>query len=194
MTERNLTRRNILASSTLLATGLGFGANSTFAQSSGSAEEEFAIYDPENSDFPFEVQRTKDEWMALLDNDDDAYYVMRRGGTEPRKTTDLWKTAFDGDYLCRGCDLPIYEGRWFYPLDKGWVFFNHAKPHAVMFALDGPVPQYGQANMAPDEENALSEIHCRRCGSHLGHHLNVPGTDVFLHCINGTSLKLDQTA
>ncbi|MEO0945079.1 MAG: peptide-methionine (R)-S-oxide reductase [Pseudomonadota bacterium] len=194
MSQSTISRRHLLATTTFLAAGLGLGTQPAQAQSSDSRESDFAIYDPENSDFPFEVQRTKNEWMELLDNDEDAYYVMRRGGTEPRKTTDLWKSAFDGDYLCRGCDLPIYEGRWFHPLDKGWVFFHHAKPHSVMFAIDGPVPQYGQGGMALNEENALTEIHCRRCGSHLGHHLNVPGTDIFLHCINGTSVKLDQTA
>lgn len=189
MTESTMTRRSLLASSTLLATGFGLGARPSLAQS-GDAEPEFVVYVPEESDFPYEVTRTKEEWMEHLDNDEEAYSILRQAWTEKRKTTDLWKEAHDGDYLCRGCDLPVYHGRWFHPLDKGWVFFHHAEPHSVMFAIDGPVPQYGQAGMAVDEENALTEIHCRRCGSHLGHHLKVPGTDFYLHCINGTSLKL----
>lgn len=190
MSESNITRRNLLASSTLLATGLGLGAQSSLAQSSDSVDPEFVVYVPEDSDYPYEITRTKDEWMEHFDGDEGAYSIMRQAWTETRKTTELWKEAHDGDYHCRGCELPVYEGRWFHPLDKGWVFFHHAKPHSVMFAIDGPVPQYGQAGMAPNEDNALTEIHCRRCGSHLGHHLNVPGTDIFLHCINGTSLKL----
>ena len=96
--------------------------------------------------------------------------------------------AHNGYYVCFGSELPVYEGRWYQPLDIGWVFFHHAKPNNVLFALDGPVPEYGQAGMVLVEENAVSEVHCRRCGSHLGHHLKVSG--MFLHCINGTVLKL----
>ena len=145
-----------------------------------------AKYVPAESDYPFEVRHTEDEWRAMLD-DEETYGVLRLANTEWPKSTDLWREAHDGEYHCRGCDLPVYEGRWFEPLDKGWVFFHHAMPHSVMFSVDGPVRQYG---MDPEAElrTALTEVHCRRCGSHLGHHLLVAGQ--YLHCINGTALTL----
>jgi peptide-methionine (R)-S-oxide reductase len=189
MTQSTFTRRTVLASTTLLATGFGLASRPLSAQSmADTSSEDIAVYVPEESDFPYEVVRTEAEWREHLDNDDLAYDVLRRAKTEKPGTTDLWLAAYPGTYLCRGCDLPIYEGRWFQELDKGWVFFHHAVPQSVMFALDGPVPQYGQAGMSLDEENAISEVHCRRCGSHVGHHLKVSG--MFLHCINGTALKL----
>ncbi len=194
MTSRTLTRRTLLTSTALLATSLGLASRPSNAESTTEAsmidtsEPEFAIYIPEESDFPYEVVRTREEWREYLDNDEHSYNIMRLARTEKPKSTELWKEAHDGDYHCRGCDLPLYEGRWFQPLDKGWVFFHHAKPNSVLFALDGPVPQYGQSGMALDEKNAIAEVHCRRCGSHVGHHLKVSG--MFLHCINGTALNL----
>ena len=193
MTDRTLTRRSLLASTTLLATGLGLASRSVTAESVDDTSElelsdDFAVYIPEESDFPYEIVRTRDEWREYFNHDENTYNIMRLARTETPKSTELWKEAHNGDYLCRGCDLPLYEGRWFQPLDKGWVFFHHAKPNTVLFALDGPVPQYGQAGMALDEKNAISEVHCRRCGCHVGHHLKVSG--MFLHCINGTALTL----
>ena len=188
MTQNTLTRRSLLASTTLFASGLSFASNSATAETTFNlGDEELEAYKPTESDFPFEVQRTEAEWREYLDNDELAYGVLRLAKTETPKTTDLWNKPHGPGYLCRGCDLPIYEVRWFQWLNKGWVFFHHAVAQSVMFGLDGPVPQYGQAGML-DEDNVISEVHCRRCGSHLGHHLKVSG--LFLHCINGTALKL----
>jgi len=188
MTQNTLTRRSLLASTTLFASGLSFASNSATAETTFDlGDEELEAYKPTESDFPFEVQRTEAEWREYLDNDELAYGVLRLAKTETPKTTDLWNNPHGPGYLCRGCDLPIYEVRWFQWLNKGWVFFHHAVAQSVMFGLDGPVPQYGQAGML-DEDNVISEVHCRRCGSHLGHHLKVSG--LFLHCINGTALKL----
>jgi len=144
-------------------------------------------YKPTESDYPYEVQRTEAEWREHLDNDELAYGVLRLAETETPRTTDLWLEPHDAGYLCRGCDLPLYEARWFERLQKGWVFFHHAVPQSVFLALDGPVAEYGQAGML-NEETVVSEVHCRRCGSHVGHHLKVSG--MYLHCINGTALKL----
>jgi peptide-methionine (R)-S-oxide reductase len=155
----------------------------TFVAPSGRT---ISKYVPETSDFPYEVQRTEAEWRALL-GDDEAYGILRKANTEWPKTTDLWKAPHEAGYHCRGCDLRVYDAGWFEPLDKGWVFFHHAEPNAVMFGLDGAVRQYGQT-ASEEERFAVSEVHCRRCGSHLGHHLLVAGQ--WLHCINGTSLKL----
>lgn len=122
----------------------------------------------------------------MLDGDDEAYGILRRSNTEWPQTSDLWQTAHDGDYHCRGCDLPVFQGRWFEPLDKGWAFFHHAVENAVLLGVDSPVRQYGQTGMGSEDRIAMTEVHCRRCGSHLGHHLLVSG--MYLHCINGASL------
>jgi peptide-methionine (R)-S-oxide reductase len=188
MTRNTLTRRSLLASTTLFATGLGLTASPTIAESTFShGDDDLVAYNPEKTDFPFEITRTEAEWREHFDNDDFVYAILRQAKTERPKTTELWLKPHGPGYLCRGCDLPIFEVRWFQWLNKGWVFFHHAVPQSVMLALDAPVPEYGQAGML-DEDNVVSEVHCRRCGSHLGHHLKVSG--LYLHCINGTALKL----
>ncbi len=49
----------------------------------------------------------------------------------------------------------------------------------------------GGADQMADAPQILIEAHCRRCGSHLGHILNVQGD--ILHCINGTALTFTPT-
>ena len=189
MTQNLVTRRTVLASSTLLTAGFGLASGPSVAQTaSTSGDSDLVAYKPNESDFPYEVTRTEAEWQEHLGHDELTYGVLRLAKTEKPKSTDLWIVPHDAGYLCRGCDLPLYEARWFQWLNKGWVFFHHAVPQSVMFGYDAPVPEYGQAGMGLDESNVLTEVHCRRCGSHVGHHLLVQG--MYLHCINGTALKL----
>ena len=179
-------RRDLLAGGTAFAALAAAPAVSAQERVTAPSGRVLEKYVPESSSFPYEVQRSKAEWMELLGGDADAYGVLRKGNTEWPKTTDLWKAAHDGEYACVGCDLPVYDGSWFVPLTKGWVFFEHSIPNTVMLGVDGPVRQYGMAQMGEDRVT-LIEVHCRRCGSHLGHYLPVDGQH--LHCINGTSLN-----
>ena len=141
----------------------------------------------ENTDYVYEVTRTNAEWEAMLTPTE--FVVLREGFTESPKTGPLWEETRPGTYFCRGCDLPVFDGRWKEVLDKGWVFFDHSFPDAVLTNIDGPTPEYG--GMAAGQ-TALMEVHCRRCGSHLGHYLRVEGKN--RHCINATSLTFQPDA
>lgn len=136
-----------------------------------------------STNYTYEVNKTEEEWIAQLGDHD--YVVMREGFTEKPKSSDHWESTADGSYHCKGCELKVFDSRWKTVLDKGWVFFFHAEPANVLMNIDGRVPEYGEAMMAENEE-ALTEVHCRRCGSHLGHFLIVEGKQT--HCINGASL------
>ncbi len=70
-------------------------------------------------------------------------------------------------------------------IEKGWAFFRHSEPDTVLTGLDGEIDEYG--DMA-NSNGATIEVHCRRCGSHMGHILFVLVALEQLHCINGTSL------
>jgi peptide-methionine (R)-S-oxide reductase len=155
------------------------GAATAFAAVTGAAKARVAA--GTSSDFVYEITKTDEEWRAQLGDDD--FAILREGFTEKPKSSPLWLEVQPGMYHCKGCDLPAYDGQWKVLLDKGWVFFYHAVPDAVLFGIDGKVPEYGA--MSPG--TAISEVHCRRCGSHLGHHLQVAGEVV--HCINGASLN-----
>jgi peptide-methionine (R)-S-oxide reductase len=88
-----------------------------------------------------------------------------------------------GIYCCRGCDLTLYESRYKVVL-ANYVFFYNAVPDSMLMGIDTVNP-YGAGEAAEPGEH-LIEVHCRRCGSHLGHVLKV--LDKALHCINGASL------
>ncbi|UWQ22118.1 peptide-methionine (R)-S-oxide reductase [Jannaschia sp. W003] len=146
--------------------------------------------------FAYEVQRGEAEWRAHL-GDDGVYQVLREGATEPPNSSPLRNIMLDGAYHCRGCDLPLYESRWKAPIDKGWVFFRQSIPNALLMSIDPSGPGGAGARIAGDvptpEEQALidtlsaTEVHCRRCGSHIGHILTVGRP--MLHCVNGAAMR-----
>ena len=171
MATRKITRRALVGTAIAGAAALPAAANGRKAGSDG---------------FEYEVSYTQAEWRERLDNNQ--YYILRDGGTEFQYTSTLWEEDRNGSYHCGGCDLHVFDAAWKKQIDKGWVFFEHSEPNAVLTGIDGPVAAYGMAEMANDERT-LVEVHCRRCGSHLGHYLNVGGPN--LHCINGMALRFE---
>ena len=123
----------------------------------------------------FEVTRTEAEWRAMLS--DVEYRVMRKEATERSGSSPLDKNYADGTYHCRGCDLPIYSSDAKYDSKTGWPSFWEALPNAV--------------RTKPDRKlfTLRTEVHCRRCGSHLGHIFDDgPRPTGKRHCLNGVSL------
>lgn len=131
--------------------------------------------------FPYEVQRTDEEWRALLG--EASYAVMREGKTERQRSSDIWAESRAGHYECKGCDLPQYRSFSKVNLPKGWLFFTVSEPNAQMMAVDS----HGEMSDDQTAFDVFIEVHCRRCGSHIGHILKVDGE--ILHCINGASLN-----
>ena len=123
----------------------------------------------------FEVTRSDAEWRAMLTPTE--YKVMRQQGTERAGSSPLDKTYADGTYHCRGCDLPLYPSSTKFDSGTGWPSFYAALPDAVATMEDRSLFQ------------TRTEVHCRRCGSHLGHIFNDgPQPTGQRHCLNGVSL------
>ncbi len=138
-------------------------------------------------DFRYEVVHTDEAWLAQLGEHD--FDILRRGGTEKPESSPLWNEDRDGAYHCKGCELNVYSSTWKVQLDKGWAFFRQSVPNSLMMNIDWPTgtgPDMGLDSLA------AIEVHCRRCGSHMGHILLVDGA--VLHCINGSSLTIQPAA
>ena len=177
----DLTRRKFFASTGAAVLGIG----STSVATTASAKVK---YNQADSSMKFEIMRSEEEWHKILTLTE--FAILRKGLTEKPKTSPLWKETAEGTYHCKGCDLPAYTSNQKVVLDKGWVFFYHSEPDAVMMSIDGNVPsEYGEmgANIA-----SAVEVHCRRCASHLGHFLIIDKT--MTHSINGTALTFKPTA
>lgn len=131
-----------------------------------------AVYAAEGN---FEVMRSDAEWREMLTPVQ--YRVMRQEGTEKAGSSPLDGNYAKGVYHCRGCDLPLYSSEAKYDSGTGWPSFWKSLPKAV--------------GTKPDRKlfRTRTEVHCRRCGSHLGHIFDDgPAPTGKRHCLNGVSL------
>lgn len=123
----------------------------------------------------FEITRTDAEWRSMLS--DIEYKVMRRESTERAGSSPLDKNYTVGTYHCRGCDLPLYSSKHKFDSGTGWPSFYQSLPGAVGTKDDRTLFA------------VRTEVHCRRCGSHLGHIFDDgPAPTGKRHCLNGVSL------
>jgi peptide-methionine (R)-S-oxide reductase len=123
----------------------------------------------------FEVTRTKAEWKAMLS--DLEYHVMREEGTERAFTSPLNDEKRAGLYQCRGCEQALYPSQTKYDSGTGWPSFYEPLPDAVATKSDRKLFML------------RTEVHCDRCGSHLGHVFDDgPPPTGKRHCLNGVAL------
>ncbi len=146
-----------------------------------------ANYVSRTDGFVYEVARSPAEWMDLLG--EASFKIMREGGTEPPKSDPHWNSMEAGTYSCKGCDLELYDARWKEVLEQGWLFFRHSQPNSLLMGIDWP-----EGSGMADEYASLAtvEVHCRRCGSHMGHIVTIDNK--LLHCINGASMNFSAAA
>ena len=124
----------------------------------------------------FEITKTEAEWKALLAPEQ--YAVLREENTEPPNSSPLLDEHRKGTFACAGCDLPLYSSETKYDSGTGWPSFYDVLPNAV----------------GKKEDNTLfttrTEVHCRRCGGHLGHVFDDgPPPTGLRYCMNGLALK-----
>lgn len=129
----------------------------------------------------YEVSRTEAQWRALLGPD--RYFILREGGTEPAFSSPLIKENRAGIYRCAGCDLALFSSKTKYDSGDGWPSFWDVLPNATK----------KQADFALVEER--TEVHCRRCGGHLGHIFDDgPPPTHLRYCIDGLALRFVPSA
>ncbi|MBZ0165015.1 MAG: peptide-methionine (R)-S-oxide reductase MsrB [Notoacmeibacter sp.] len=123
----------------------------------------------------FEIVKSDEEWRKILSEAE--YQVLRQEDTERPFTSDMLHEKRDGTFTCAGCDLPLFSSTTKYESGTGWPSFWEPLPDAVATRTDYKLFL------------ARTEVHCRRCGGHLGHVFDDgPPPTGQRYCMNGIAL------
>ncbi len=129
----------------------------------------------------FEIQKTEAEWQAELTQEQ--FHVLRKHGTERAGTSPLDKVYDDGTYSCAACDQPLFTSTTKFNSGTGWPSFYEPIAGAIATTSDRTLFM------------TRVEVHCSRCGGHLGHVFNDgPKPTGQRYCMNGVSLKFTPAA
>lgn len=131
------------------------------------------------TDAAYEVTRTDAEWRALLTPEQ--YHVMREHGTERAGTCALMLgEKRRGAFVCAGCGQPLFRSGEKFESGTGWPSYSSPVEGSVESTEDR---SYGMLR---------TEVHCSRCGSHLGHVFpDGPPPTGLRYCINGVALNFE---
>lgn len=123
----------------------------------------------------FPVQKTDAEWRSALSSDQ--YRVLRGHATERAFTSPLDKEKRRGTFVCAGCGNPLYSSDTKYDSGTGWPSFWEPLPNAVGTSVDRNLFM------------VRTEVHCARCGGHLGHVFpDGPKPTGLRYCMNGDAM------
>ena len=127
-------------------------------------------------DRKFDVTKSDAEWKASLTPAE--YEVLRNHGTEARGSSPLNKEKRPGEFVCAGCGQALFDSGTKYESGTGWPsFFAPKTPGAVETTTDR------------SHFMTRTEVHCSRCGGHLGHVFeDGPAPTGLRYCMNGVSL------
>lgn len=152
-----------------------------------------------------QVVRSESEWRQLLTPAQ--YHVLRERGTEPPFSAPAEVAEVPGEagaagsghggaghagaghagetriYQCAGCGAELFDGSAKYNSGSGWPsFFRPLKDGRIATQAD---VSHGMVR---------TEIHCARCGGHLGHVFpDGPRPTGQRYCVNGLSLKVKKS-
>ena len=124
--------------------------------------------------------RTDAEWRRELTAQQ--YHVLREKGTEAPFTGKYWNEHANGVYRCAGCGSALFDAATKFESGTGWPSFYEP------IASDSVETEEDRSHFM-----RRTEVHCARCGGHLGHLFDDgPRPTGLRYCINSASLDLEQ--
>lgn len=124
----------------------------------------------------YAIEHTPEEWRRILGAQ--RYAILRENGTEPAYSSPLNNETRTGTYSCAACDLALFASKTKYDAGEGWPSFTKPLPDAVGTRADYELIE------------PRTEVHCRRCGGHLGHVFDDGPPPAHLrYCIDGLALR-----
>ena len=125
-----------------------------------------------------EVKKSEDEWREALSPEE--FQVLRKHGTEPPGSSPLDKEYGAGKYSCAGCGQSLFSSEHKFNSGSGWPSFYQPLDNATETSVDFKL-------IYP-----RTEVHCSRCGGHLGHVFkDGPQPTGLRYCMNGIAMKFD---
>jgi peptide-methionine (R)-S-oxide reductase len=122
--------------------------------------------------------KSEEDWRRVLTPEQ--FAVLREHGTEPRGTSPLNREKRCGTFRCAGCGQALFSSDTKFESGTGWPSFSAPLDAAVGTTVDH---SFGMTR---------TEIHCARCGGHLGHVFpDGPAPTGLRYCMNGVALDFE---
>jgi peptide-methionine (R)-S-oxide reductase len=122
------------------------------------------------------VVKTEEKWREELTPEQ--YHITREKGTERPFTGKYYRHKEEGTYLCVACGNELFGSETKYESGSGWPSFYAP--------VDGD-----NVETERDLSHGMvrTEVHCNRCGAHLGHVFeDGPRPTGLRYCINSAAL------
>ena len=129
----------------------------------------------------FSVEKSDEEWRKALTPQQ--YAVLRGHGTEAPGSCALLQEHRAGAFSCAGCAQALFATGRKFESGTGWPSFFEPLQSAIATTVDRSFSM------------ARTEVHCSRCGGHLGHVFeDGPPPTGLRYCINGVALTFEPTS
>ena len=128
---------------------------------------------------PADLPQSEEAWKSKLSPE--AFYVLRKHGTERPFTSALNNEKRSGTFVCAGCGTRLFSSSAKFDSGTGWPSF---------FA---PLSDDGSSVEESVDSSFFmrrTEVHCAKCKGHLGHVFpDGPRPTGLRYCMNGVSLE-----